>query len=74
MEDKKKTNKKYLNTYASLGGLVFQMAGIIGLSAYAGVWLDEKYEFDFLFTVVLSLIGVFISLYIAYKEVQNLDK
>ncbi len=48
------------------------MAGIIGFSAYGGVWLDEKYNTDRLFTIILSLFGVFVALYVAYKEVKNL--
>ena len=73
MDDKKKS-KKHLNAYASLGGLVFQMAGIISVSAYAGLWLDERYDTNKVFTIILSLTGVFISLYIAYKEVKSLDE
>ena len=50
------------------------MGGIIGVSTYLGVWIDGEYGFNNLFTIILSLLGVFTSLYIAYKEVTNLGK
>ncbi|MEN8137536.1 MAG: AtpZ/AtpI family protein [Bacteroidota bacterium] len=73
MEKKNQKRRKYLKTYARLSGLVFQMAAVIGFSAFGGVWLDEKYNTDKLFTVIFSLIGVFAALYIAYKEVKSLS-
>jgi hypothetical protein len=64
-----------LNPYLKFTGLAFQMAIIIAGAAYLGKYLDEKQQRDFpLFTMILSLVGVFVSLYIVIKEVIKMDK
>ena len=74
----KKTNKENkqnspvnkLNVYAKYSGLAFQMAIIIGGGTYGGLLLDRKFNNDFkLFTLSLSLLSVFISLYLVIKQV-----
>ena len=46
------------------------MGVVIGLGAYSGVKLDEKYpNFAPFFTIVLSLLGIAIGLYLVLKEV-----
>lgn len=50
------------------------MAAIIGLSAYGGTLLDEYLAMSRpIFTIVLSLIGVFAAMYITLKEFINKD-
>jgi F0F1-type ATP synthase assembly protein I len=50
------------------------MLAIIGLATWLGDYIDSKQSRDFpLFTVVLSLIGVFASLYLVIKEVNKSD-
>ena len=70
-KQKPKPNQR-LNTYAKYSGIVFQMAIIIGAGSYGGVLLDEKFEKEFpLFTLILSLLSVFIALYVVIKQVTN---
>ena len=76
MSDNKQNQKpkqnQRLNTYAKYSGIVFQMAAIIGIGTYGGMKLDEKFKREFpLFTLILSLLSVFIALYIVIKQVMN---
>ena len=58
--------------YSNLG---FQMAVIIGLSAWGGNKLDTHYKNDPpVFTIILSLAGIAIALYIVIKDVIKSSK
>ncbi|HEN21361.1 MAG TPA: AtpZ/AtpI family protein, partial [Desulfobacteraceae bacterium] len=62
----KKSPKKSddLKSYARYSSIAFQMIIIIGLMTYAGVKLDERRGGEtFVYTVILSLLGVFAALY-----------
>jgi F0F1-type ATP synthase assembly protein I len=48
--------------------MAFQMGIIIGLSAFAGLKLDRWFETKVLFTLILSLSGVFAALYFFIKK------
>ncbi len=51
------------------------MAVIIGVSAWGGTKLDEKYQTsEPYFTIVLSLLGIGASLYLTIKEVIKASK
>lgn len=51
------------------------MGAIIGLGAWGGNYLDTKYQFSKpIFTIVLSLLGIGIGLYLIFKEVKQLNK
>jgi len=52
----------------------FQMGIIIFSFTYLGMWLDEKYTDTSVFTIVLSLTSVFLSLYNIIRQVKNLNK
>ena len=57
---------------AKYSGMGFQMVVIIGLFTYAGYKIDEgAHHTTKWVTAVLSLIGVFISLYIIIRAVKN---
>ncbi|MFH2142699.1 MAG: AtpZ/AtpI family protein [Bacteroidota bacterium] len=61
-----------INTYAKYSGLAFQMAIIIGGGTYGGVLLDKNSEREFqLYTLIFSLLSVFIALYLVIKQVLN---
>lgn len=49
-------------------GLGFQMIGTIVAFTFAGIYADEYFGFDSLFTIILSLIGVAGGLYVALKD------
>ena len=45
------------------------MAAIIGLSSWGGIKLDEYYQNkNQVFTIVLSLLGIFAALYVVLKD------
>ncbi|MFO7853550.1 MAG: AtpZ/AtpI family protein [Bacteroidota bacterium] len=74
-ENKQSQNKKSrkksdnLKSYARYSSIAFQMIIIIGLMTYAGVKLDERRGGETpVFTVILSLLGVFAALYITLKD------
>ncbi|SMB85713.1 hypothetical protein SAMN00120144_2857 [Hymenobacter roseosalivarius DSM 11622] len=58
------SNPDRLRTFAKYSGLGFQMLAIIGLSAWAGTALDERFQNDRpWYTIVLMLLGVFVAMY-----------
>jgi len=70
MTDKKP--KKSLNKYTRFSGIGLQMAVTIFIGTYIGTKLDEKYPNEnSIFTVVFSLLFIFVSLYIVIKQVTN---
>jgi hypothetical protein len=63
---------KPLNAYVKYSGVGFQMIAIIGLFAFAGYKIDESAHHQVKWvTAVLSLIGVFISLYIVIVSLKK---
>lgn len=67
----KKDNNSYIK-YSSLG---IQMAVTIALGAFAGNWLDEKYQKETpVFTLILTLVAIAVALYQVIKEVLLLSK
>lgn len=67
--------KDKLNSYAKYSGLAIQMGVIIFLGVFGGKYLDSYLELKNPWgTIILSLLGVFISLYIVIKEVIKLNK
>ena len=51
-----------------------QMGVIIGAFVFLGIWLDKKFQFEYLFLIIFSLLGVFLSLYQVMKTLQNINK
>lgn len=69
----KPTNR--LKNYARFSGAAIQMGVIITASALFGSWLDDKYNpKGYLFTLILTLFGVFAAMYIIIKEVIKMSK
>ncbi|HET8830354.1 MAG TPA: AtpZ/AtpI family protein [Pelobium sp.] len=70
-KDKQNEEKRPLNAYVKYSGLGFQMIGIIGAFTFAGYKLDETQNSTIpIYTAVLSLIGVAISLYFIFKGLK----
>jgi len=64
--------KRPLNKYVHFSGVAFQMIVIIVLGTFAGIKLDEVFpNKNQLFTIILSLIAVAISMYYVIKQVSN---
>jgi F0F1-type ATP synthase assembly protein I len=58
-----------LNEYARYSGIAFQMIGIILFTVWGGTKLDKLAGFATpVFTIILSLLGVFAAIYVAIKD------
>ncbi|MCR8558669.1 AtpZ/AtpI family protein [Mucilaginibacter sp. BJC16-A38] len=65
-------NEKPANNYIKFTGMGFQMIATIGLFTYAGYKIDESaHHATKWVTAVLSLVGVFVSLYLVIRSVKN---
>lgn len=74
MDSKKNGSKGKLDTWIKFSNIGLQMAIIIGLMAYLGVWLDGKYPNKYsVYTIVFSLFGVFAALYNVFRQVKNMN-
>jgi ATP synthase protein I len=61
-----------LNAYVKYSGMGFQMIAIIGLFTFAGYKIDESAHHQVKWaTAVLSLVGVFISIYIVIVSLKK---
>lgn len=63
---------KAISAYAKYTGMAFQMIAIIGIFAFAGYKIDEAAHHDTQWvTAVMSLAGVFISLFLVIRSVKS---
>ncbi|NVO30839.1 AtpZ/AtpI family protein [Hymenobacter lapidiphilus] len=61
-----------LRTVARYSGIGMQMAATIGLSTWAGYWLDKHYQTKTpWFTLGLMLLGLFAALYNVIRAVSK---
>ena len=68
-QKRKKRLNNNLDSYAKYSGLAFQMGAIIAVTVWGGVKLDELAENESpVFTIILSLLGVFAAIYTAIKD------
>jgi ATP synthase protein I len=72
-QQKKKNPKsqenKDVKSYARYTGMAFQMLGIILVTVWGGMKLDKLTGWHTpVFTIVLSLLGVFAAIYVAVKD------
>lgn len=71
MEGSPKKEKKQPNSYIQLSSIFFQMMIVVLFGTYIGVYLDSISEnYNSLFTVVFSLLSVFLAMFFAYKKVS----
>ncbi len=71
---KKKASKTDdpIKSYAKYTGIAIQMVVIIVVMTFAGVKLDSRRASDIpVFTIILSLLGVFAAIYTAIKDFIN---
>ncbi len=65
----KKQGNKGVKDFARYSGIAFQMIGVILVTVWGGKKLDEISGFDKpIFTICLSLLGVFAAIYTAIKD------
>ncbi|WP_041991884.1 AtpZ/AtpI family protein [Capnocytophaga cynodegmi] len=65
---------KQLNKWIKFSQMGLQMAIVIAICVFLGDWLDGKFPNLYpLFTVVLSLLGVFVAIYSVIRRVMNMS-
>ncbi len=65
----KNQQSKGIRDFAKYSGMAFQMIGIILVTTWGGVKLDKLTGWKTpVFTIVLSLLGVFAAIYITIKD------
>jgi len=75
MTKSQKNNKQIINKFARYTSLAFEMGIIIFAGAFVGNWLDKKYNLEKpYFTMILSLIAIFVSLFLIIKQLKNEKK
>ncbi|ESU29973.1 putative F0F1-ATPase subunit [Flavobacterium limnosediminis JC2902] len=73
MEEPKK--KQPNNKWMALINIPFQMGVIIAAGVFFGSWLDDKFsDKGSLFTIIFSLLAVFLALYNVILQVKKLNK
>lgn len=71
MSEKKPENQ--LSKWARFSTIAIQMGGTIFLGNLFGAWLDTKFETTYLESTI-TLIAVFLSMYIVIRGVNQLNK
>jgi ATP synthase protein I len=67
--DPRRMGNKGIRDFAKYSGIAFQMLGIILVTTWGGTKLDKMTDFDRpVFTIILSLLGVFAAIYTAVKD------
>lgn len=65
----KRTGNKGVRDFSKYSGLAIQMGAIIFVTTWGGIKLDKLAGFDKpVFTIILSLLGVFAAIYTAVKD------
>ncbi len=65
---------KSLNKWIQFANIPFQMGLIIFVGVFIGNKLDEYFEKENMFIIIVSLISVFIALCVVIKSVINMSK
>ena len=68
-------DKQNNNKWIALINIPIQMGVIIAAGVFFGRWLDGKYpNGNSLYTIIFSLLAVFIALYNVIRQVKNINK
>lgn len=68
-KNRKEQQNKGLHSFARYSGMAFQMFAVILVCTWGGVKLDKLTGWDTpVFTIILSLLGVFAGIYLAVKD------
>lgn len=71
----KKQQNKDLKTAARYSGLAFQMLAIILAGVFGGIKLDQWIHTEFpIFTLILTIVSVILSVYYAIKDLIDINK
>ncbi len=63
-----------IHQYAKYSNLAFEMGAVIALGVFGGIKLDKLLNTSPLFTIVCSLAGIAISLYLIIRSSLNSQK
>ena len=67
--------KKNSNPYLKYSSIAMQMAIIIVGGTFGGKWLDSFIDIKFpVFTLVFSILSVFLAVYYAIKDIIKINK
>ena len=70
-----KKKKQELSKFSFYSSMAFQMLVLIFAGVVGGVYVDRWLHFKFpLFTIILSLFGIFLALYTTLKDLFRYDK
>jgi len=70
-----KKRAKLARQIAFFSGIAFEMAAIIGLGVWIGRYVDKKIGLKIpWFTILLSLLGVFLALYYTFSSISGWQK
>ena len=73
MNQQKSPKKNNLKNAVMLSGIAFEMGAIIFLSVKGGNWLDEHYQTEKrIFTVIATLLGVAISIWVVLQQLKRI--
>ncbi|THD69352.1 AtpZ/AtpI family protein [Robertkochia marina] len=73
--NKQDDQRNPLKNFAIFSGIAIQMGVTIFLFAWLGRWLDDTYnEGNKLYLIILTLFGVFISIYVVIKQLNQMQK
>lgn len=73
MKTQKSPKKNGLKNTVALTGIAFEMGVIIYLAAQGGKWLDAHYPNEKrIFTLIATLIGVAISIWIVLQQLKRI--
>jgi F0F1-type ATP synthase assembly protein I len=64
-------NRHDLNNYGKYSSIGFQMIAIMVAGVFGGIYLDKWLHSKPIFTIVLSLISVALSMYYTIKDVSK---
>ena len=67
-------NSSPIHQYATYSNLAFEMGAVIALGVFGGIKLDKLLNVSPLFTVVCSLAGIAISLYLIIRSTMKTQK
>jgi len=62
---------KEVGPYLSIG---VQLAATIILMVLIGSWLDDRYDKDYLFTIIFAILGILSGMYNLFRTLNNLEK
>lgn len=63
--------KQQFDSYVKYTNIAIQMLVIIGLGVWGGIQLDKLFDTNPLLTILLSLIGVVIAIFIVIRTLLN---